>query len=115
MISFGFWAGDTASPFPAYYSYTAPEPPGLADWTLRPATAACHPAPGGSHLAILPYEDVRSTADPRATLLEFLQSAYEAGAASAGWDVAEPAIAWCPVPPPDSRTLPVDPTPRRRA
>ena len=98
LISFGFWAGDTATPFPAYYSYTAPEPPGLADCALRPATAAWQPAPGDSHLAILPYEDVRTAADPRVTLLDFLQSAYEAGAASAGWDLAELATEWCPVP-----------------
>jgi hypothetical protein len=26
VISFGFWAGDDQNPFPAYYSYTAPEP-----------------------------------------------------------------------------------------
>src|SRR5437763_820838 len=26
VISFGFWAGDKRNPFPAYYSYTAPEP-----------------------------------------------------------------------------------------
>ena len=29
IISFGFWAGDRTNPFPAYYSYTAPEPVGL--------------------------------------------------------------------------------------
>src|SRR5207302_10508081 len=27
VISFGFWAGERRNPFPAYYSYTAPEPP----------------------------------------------------------------------------------------
>src|SRR5215210_2862241 len=99
LISFGFWAGDSATPFPAYYSYTAPEPPGLADCVLKPGTAAWQPVSGDSHLAILPYEDVRSAAEPWTTLLEFLQSAYEAGATSAGWDVAELTTAWCPVPP----------------
>ena len=33
---------------------------------------------GGGSLAILPYETVRSSRDPRATLLAFCQSAYEA-------------------------------------
>ena len=71
--------------------------------------------PGDSHLAILPYEAVRSTADPRTTLLEFLQSAYEAGAASAGWDVAGLATEWCPFPPRDTRAAPVDAARSRRA
>jgi hypothetical protein len=31
-------------------------------------------------------------------LLEFLQSAYEAGASGAGWDMAALESAWCPGP-----------------
>jgi hypothetical protein len=98
IISFGFWAGDQHNPFPAYYSYTAPEPPELSRQDLRPATAAWEPQANGS-LAILRYDDVRSAADPRAALLEFLQSAFEAGASLAGWDLADTATQWCPVPP----------------
>jgi hypothetical protein len=30
VISFGFWAGDDTTRYPAFYSYAAPEPPGLA-------------------------------------------------------------------------------------
>ena len=37
-------------------------------------------------------------ADPKATLLSFLQSAYEAGASLAGWDLADTATPWCPIP-----------------
>ena len=37
---------------------------------------------------LLPYEAVRSSASPRDTLLEFLQSTYEAGARLAAWDRA---------------------------
>ena len=36
VISFGFWAGDRNRRFPAYYSYTAPEPDGLPRQALRP-------------------------------------------------------------------------------
>src|SRR5947207_5163433 len=97
VISFGFWAGDQNTPFPAYYSYTAPEPTGLTQQPLRPATATWV-AQGNGSLAILPYDDVRNAADPRATLLEFLQSAYEAGASLAGWDLADNATQWCPIP-----------------
>jgi uncharacterized protein DUF5996 len=86
VISFGFWTGDATVPAPAFYSYTAPEPPGLAE---VPLTAGGTWAPrNGSHLALLMYEDVRTSASPRETVLAFLESAYQAGAALAGWDVA---------------------------
>lgn len=87
VISFGFWAGDATLRFPAFYSYTAPEPQGLSEQPLRPRSASWQ-ARAGSSMAILPYDAVRTAADPRAELLEFLQSAYEAGAESAAWDRA---------------------------
>jgi hypothetical protein len=97
IISFGFWAGDRNTRYPAYYSYTSPEPTGLAAQPLRPE-AATWAAQTNSSLAILPYDVVQSAADPRSTLLEFLQSAFEAGASLAGWDLADTATQWCPVP-----------------
>jgi hypothetical protein len=96
-ISFGFWAGDASNRFPAFYSYTAPEPAGLMDQPLRPEAAAWVTAPTGS-LAVLPYDAVRTADDPRATLLAFLQSAYDAGARAAGWDREELTSSWCPAP-----------------
>jgi hypothetical protein len=45
-------------------------------------------------LAVLPNDAVRTAANPRATLLAFLESAYQAGAAAAGWD--REALAWEP-------------------
>ena len=53
---------------------------------------------GAGSLAALPYEAVRTAADPHAALLEFLESAYQAGAAAAGWDTAALASSWCPLP-----------------
>ena len=35
---------------------------------------------------ILPYDAVRSAADPKAALMEFLQSTYDAAADLAKWD-----------------------------
>ena len=87
MISFGFWFGDDAFPEPAFYSYTAPEPAGLADEPLQPA-AAHGSRRDGSHLAVLRYDDARAEADPRAAVLAFYESAYQAGARRAGWDIA---------------------------
>jgi hypothetical protein len=37
---------------------------------------------------VLPYELVRTATDPDVLLLEFLQSTYEAAAATADWDRA---------------------------
>jgi hypothetical protein len=53
VVSFGFWPGDRDVRYPAYYSYTAPEPTGLRDEPLRPAAAAWAEQRGGS-LALLP-------------------------------------------------------------
>lgn len=86
VIAFGFWPGDARqTPFPAFYSYTAPEPSGLTDRPL--ASGARWSTSGGGHLALLPYDDVRTQPDPDACLLDFFRSAYAAGSAAAGWDV----------------------------
>jgi Family of unknown function (DUF5996) len=105
IISFGFWAGDRNYPYPAYYSYTSPEPSGLPEQPLHPSAAEWTPQANGSSLAILRYDDVRATEDPRSTLLGFLQSAFEAGASLAGWDLLDTATRWCPVPPEHLSTL----------
>ena len=98
VVSFGFWPGDRQTRFPAYYAYAAPEPLGLRARPLQPAAAAWSEQRGAS-LAVLPYDDVRAAADPRSDLLAFLESAYEAGASAAGWDLVDTATAWCPVAP----------------
>ncbi|MEW6582933.1 MAG: DUF5996 family protein [Actinomycetota bacterium] len=98
VISFGFWPGDPTMREPAFYSYTAPEPAGLASHPLFPAEARWTEQPTGA-LAVLPYEAVRSAADPRRALLAFLQSAYDAGGIAAGWDRAGLASTYSPAPP----------------
>jgi hypothetical protein len=86
VISFGFWAGDDNTPSPAFYSYTFPSPPGLDKEQLEPASAHWIDA-NGSPMALLMYDDLRLLDNPRATLLDFLESAYQAGARLAGWDI----------------------------
>jgi Family of unknown function (DUF5996) len=85
VISFGFWFGDEKFPEPAFYSYTAPEPAGLVDEPLEPAAAEWIER-GGSHLAVLRYDDARAESDRRAAVLAFYEGAYRAGARHAGWD-----------------------------
>ena len=95
VISFGFWPGDENLGDAAYYSYTAPEPAGLRS---QPLTAGEWIEFGTGSLAVLPYETVRTARSPRTTLLAFCQSAYEAGARLAGWDVAGFESTWSPTP-----------------
>ncbi len=83
VVSFGFWAGDQNVREPTYYSYTAPEPPGLRESPLHPKEAFWAEQGSGS-LALLRYDVVRTASDPRATLLAFLESAYRAGAGGGG-------------------------------
>src|SRR5215210_79619 len=86
VISFGFWPGDRNTPAPAFYSYTSPEPDGLIGQPLRPE-AAFWASEGG--MALLMYDDLRKASSPKDALLEFLETAYEAGARTAGWDVED--------------------------
>lgn len=86
VISFGFWAGDDNLPAPAFYSYTAPEPERLTAEPLHPE-AAYWGNLGGGAIALLMYDKVRKAAEPREVVLEFLESAYQAGANRAGWEI----------------------------
>jgi len=83
VASAGFWAGGVTAAEPFFYSYIYPEPDGyraasvkhgrfdetFGEWTL-------------------PYAEVRASTDPAKMLIEFLESAYEAGANLAKWDRA---------------------------
>ncbi|WST90474.1 DUF5996 family protein [Streptomyces anulatus] len=50
------------------------------------AAAARWTESNGSHLALLPYDDVRTTPDAPAEILQFCDTAYAAGARLAGWN-----------------------------
>jgi hypothetical protein len=84
VISHGFWPGGGTLEA-AFYSYTAPAPARLGEVTIKPA-AAYYSQELGEFL--LPYEAVRQAGSPEDTLMEFLQSTYEAGADLAQWDRA---------------------------
>jgi Family of unknown function (DUF5996) len=82
VSSAGFWPGgpDTEASF---YSYAYPEPPGFKDAPVAPGETRYSEA---LREFLLPYETVRRSSDPEATLLTFLQSTYEAAANAAQWD-----------------------------
>ncbi len=88
VISFGFWAGDEKVRAPAFYSYTYPAPEGLDNEPLSPSSAQWVDA-SGSPMATLMYDDLRKEADQRRSLLDFLESAYQAGAKLAKWNYEE--------------------------
>jgi hypothetical protein len=81
----GFWPGDTTTPEPAFYAYTYPSPSGIENASVGPASAGWSTELGEF---LLPYEAVRTADDPRAMLLDFLETAYRAGAELARWDPA---------------------------
>jgi hypothetical protein len=81
--SAGFWPGSGAIDYPAFYSYAYPEPAGFRAAPVRPDAAFFSEALGEF---ILPYDAVRTSAQPEQTLLDFLQSTYEAAANAAKWD-----------------------------
>jgi hypothetical protein len=85
VSSAGFWPGNDAYPQAAFYSYAYPAPDGFAAAQVAPA-AAVWSAEMGEWL--LPYEAVRSAADPDAALLRFLETTYRAAARLGGWDPA---------------------------
>ena len=88
QISFGFWAGDDNLQEPMYYSYTYPSPEGIDKETLQPEAAKWAES-NGSPMALLRYEDVKNADDPAGAVLAFLESAYQAGARRAGWNMEE--------------------------
>jgi hypothetical protein len=85
VSSVGFWPGGGNIAGAAFYSYTAPEPPGFREAPVRPA-GAHYDAQLGEFL--LMYDDVRTAPSPSVALLEFCQTTYDAGATLGRWDRA---------------------------
>ncbi len=84
VSSAGFWPGNDTIPEAAFYSYAYPSPPGFAAAKVPPP-ARFEPKLGEF---ILPYDAVRTAADPQALLTDFLQATYAAAADLGGWDRA---------------------------
>jgi hypothetical protein len=82
-ISAGWWPGGGPVTEPAFYAYAYPEPAGCPEAPILPRAGKYH-----SQLRewVLPYEAVRTAADPDADLLAFLESTYGVAARLGGWD-----------------------------
>jgi Family of unknown function (DUF5996) len=87
VSSAGFWPGGAGVDFPAFYSYAYPGPDGFANASVAPQSAYFDTALGEF---ILPYDAVRKADDPDATLMQFLQTTYDAAARLGEWVRAPP-------------------------
>ena len=83
VSSAGFWPGGGGVDEPMFYSYAYPVPDGFAERPVEPAAARFDKQLGEF---VLPYEAVRTSADPDGELMRFLQSTYTVAAELAGWD-----------------------------
>ena len=85
VSSVGFWPGGGDVKDAVFYSYTVPEPQGFKEASVRPGAARYEKQ---LNEFLLNYEDVRKAGSPTASLLEFCQSTYDAGASLGHWDRA---------------------------
>ena len=84
VSSAGFWPGGDAFPEPIFYSYAYPTPEGFSEATVGPTGATWVDDLGEF---VLPFDAVRNAASPEDTLLEFLQSTFDAAASLGNWDL----------------------------
>jgi hypothetical protein len=84
VSSAGFWPGGDNFPEPIFYSYAYPTLEGFGDTQIRPDAAYWV---GDLGEFVLPYEAVRQAKDSDSTLLDFLQSTFDAAASLADWDL----------------------------
>jgi hypothetical protein len=83
VSSAGFWPGSPAFPQPVFYAYCYPTPDAFSQQPVLPKEAFYSNEMGEF---FLPYDVVRQSENPEETLMQFLQSTYEAAATVGGWD-----------------------------
>jgi uncharacterized protein DUF5996 len=84
-IAVGWWPGFEPYPQAAFYAYAHPATDAFAGSTLSPASARWDPSLGEY---VLDWDDVRRSADPFGTALEFGRSAARHACATCDWDPA---------------------------
>jgi hypothetical protein len=82
VCSCGFWPGGSISE-PLFYSYAYPEPNEYSHFPVRPSEAFYSE---NMREFILPYNAVSKSSNPDDTLLQFLNSTYEAASITGRWD-----------------------------
>jgi hypothetical protein len=84
-VAVGWWPGDPNYGEAALYAYAHPAPDSFSDGVVSPA-AARWDAELGQY--ILDWDDVRQSADPHATALEFFRSVFAHACTVCEWDPA---------------------------
>ncbi len=84
-LNAGFWTGDDSAPDAGIYAYLVPRPPGCETASFAPPYAGWVEAMGEW---LMPYEAVRTSADPRQAILDFLDATYRVATTLGGWDAA---------------------------
>src|SRR5579859_6148935 len=82
-VAVGWWPGDARYPKAAFYAYAHPAPPGFESMTIAP-TAARWEASLGEF--VLDWDDIRVSADPHATAVEFARSVFRHACVLCAWD-----------------------------
>lgn len=82
VASAGFWPGGGITEDAAFYAYAYPTPDGFSAVELSVPEAVWHKKAGEF---VLPYEAVRTSDDPRATLLAFLTETFDAACDLGDW------------------------------
>ena len=83
VSSAGFWPGSETYPQAAFYSYAYPKPVGFEHAVVAPEGAFWS---SEMNEWLLPYDAIRTAADPDASLLDFLQTTFRAAADLGAWD-----------------------------
>ena len=79
-FTFGFWAGNTSYPKPAFYSYFYPALNDISDLKYFNTQMGEF---------ILDYNEVLNSTSPETLILNFLNASYQSGAKLAKWNVNE--------------------------
>lgn len=84
VFSAGWWPGNEAYPWPAFYAYVYPEPDGFDD--AQVPSGEYHP---DLNEFVLPWPEEGGAGTGEEGVLEFLRSAYAAAADLGGWNRSE--------------------------
>ena len=83
VSSAGFWPGSKDFPEPVFYYYAYPAGERFAEQKIRPEQAFYSPELGEF---LLKYRDVVASKNPDETLMDFLNSTYQAAAITGNWN-----------------------------
>ncbi len=83
-VSVGFYFGNPAVPEASVYAYIAPQPAGMEAHEWGAVGGRWNSEAG---LVLLPWNELRSAADPRGAIVAFGDAVYDAAVELAGWPV----------------------------